>query len=119
MSTQMLRADGGEGIMTRLLLVGICVFLQAQTAIAQQVSFKCSLQNDSQGWKITGSNPTAGLRKCKASCEVTKADGTILRSAACGPKEIAKGANDVHFCGEIFVQGSPLKSPKITTFSCD
>ena len=104
--------------MRSLMIIGL-FFLLPCTAVGQQITFKCSLQNADKGWRILVSNAGPGPRTCTASCEALDKDGKSLQFGNCGPKAVRQGANDELFCGNETASNNPLKNPKITAFSCN
>jgi hypothetical protein len=105
--------------MSNKMLLAIVFMLSPCSISAQQVVFKCSLQNADRGWMIAASNPGHGPRTCTASCEAIQADGNLIAFGNCGPKSVRQGANSELFCGDENASKTPLKSPKISASSCN
>ena len=83
-----------------------------------QVTFTCKLNgsNDS-GFDIIAANSGHTPRNCKATCSVTKHDGSTQSWEY--RNLVRADESGMWFGGEAGVKGSPLKDPKITSHSCD
>ena len=87
-------------------------------ASGEDVEFKCELTGGgNRGFKITAKNSGKDLKHCKATCEVTKKDGSAY-SPEFSNDVRADGTGWVEFDGETSVDGAPLKDPKMKSHSC-
>lgn len=93
--------------------------LSATAALTADVTFKCVLQNEAKGYAITVTSTYNFVKTCSAECEVTKADGSKVRFAKCGPKTVNGGVTEEFFCGEGLVKGNPVKDPMIVSSGCN
>ena len=91
--------------------------LIATPTLAQQVTFTCVLTGSSNsGFDIRATNPSPNVKKCGATCTVTKSDGSTKSWFYSGMVY----PNGPHWLGgETEVPGAPLSNPTISNTSCN
>src|SRR5690349_4017688 len=100
------------------ILVSAAFLLMATPVLADQVTFKCVLQNADKGFKILATNPGPGPKTCTAECQATQSDGKLIAFGKC-TKSVPQGTSDGLFCGNGDASKDALKDPNIISASCN
>src|SRR6058998_2418634 len=104
----------------KITWVVLLVFAIAAPASAQQVTFTCSITGSgASGFDVHATNPGPGRKTCRATCTVTRSDGSTQSWSYSGTVNAGAPAQRMWFGGEAGVPGAPLSKPAITNASCD
>jgi|GEM_PF-6350585 len=104
--------------LTLLFLLVLGLTLAVVPAMAEEVTFTCVVTgSDNDGFDILATNNGPNDKKCKATCTVTKKDGSKQSWEYSGTVRAVNAKQN--FGGEAGVPGAPLKDPKITSQSCE
>jgi len=104
----------------KILSVVLFVLALAASCSAQEVTFACSITGSgASGFDVHATNPGPVRKKCRATCTVTRSDGSTRSWSYEGPVNAAASAQRQWFGGEAGVPGAPLSKPTISNASCD
>jgi hypothetical protein len=107
--------------MTRKLAYATAFLLAtALPACGQQVTFTCAITGSgADGFDIVAVNSGPDRKQCRATCTVTKNDGSTQSWSYSGVVRAGAPNQRQWFAGEAGLKGAPLKDPTISTSTCE